>query len=174
MHIHLIKRVVPNHKIITTAESATEVRAAWIAAAHKAIRAGLAYLGITAPCSTELLFVDEDTIRTLNRNNREKDAVTDVLSFPALPIAAGEQPGEIASPTDWLKGRVGLGSIVICTDRALAQAEEYGHSPVREFAFLAAHSTLHLLGYDHETSEADEAEMFALQERILRSANILR
>ncbi len=174
MHIHMIRRVTPNTKIITTAESATEPRAAWIAAAHKAIRSTFAYMGIRSPMSVELLFVDGETIRTLNRENREKDSVTDVLSFPALPLSAGEEPGTVAEATDWQKGRISLGSIVICTDRALEQAESYGHSPIREFAFLAAHSALHLLGYDHETSEEDERKMFGLQEKILQSANILR
>ena len=76
MHIHTIRRVTPNTKIFTTAESSTEPRAAWIAAAHKAIRSTFAYMGIRSPMSVELLFVDGETIRTLNRENREKDSVT--------------------------------------------------------------------------------------------------
>ncbi|MBR5519992.1 MAG: rRNA maturation RNase YbeY [Clostridia bacterium] len=174
MHIHKIKRIVPTHKIVTTVESATEVRAAWLAAAHKAIRSTLAHMAVNAPISVELLFVDGEAIQTLNRDTRKKDAVTDVLSFPALAITPGEQPALAAEATDWQGGKIALGSIVICTDRALAQAEEYGHSPLREFAFLAAHSVLHLLGYDHETSEEDEKQMFALQAEILKAANILR
>ena len=122
----------------------------------------------------ELLFVDEETIQTLNRTERGKDAVTDVLSFPALPIHPGEQPRDAAEPDDYQAGRIALGSIVICTRRAIEQAEAYGHSPVRECAFLAAHSALHLLGYDHETSPEDESQMFALQDKILQRANILR
>ena len=67
-----------------------------------------------------------------------------------------------------------LGDIVISIDRARAQAEEYGHSLRREIAFLAVHSTLHLLGYDHETGEADEREMFARQDKIMNEIGIPR
>ena len=174
MLVPLIRRIVPGHRIITLPQSDPAPHAAWITAAQKAIRSTFAYLGIQDALSVELLFVDEATIQTLNRTERGKDAVTDVLSFPALPIHPGEQPRDAAEPDDRQAGRIALGSIVICTCRAIEQAEAYGHSPVRECAFLAAHSALHLLGYDHETSPEDESQMFALQNQILRRANILR
>ena len=174
MLVPLIRRIVPGHRITTLPQSDPAPHAAWIAAAQKAIRSTFAYLGIQDPLSVELLFVDEETIQTLNRTERGKDAVTDVLSFPALPIHPGEQPRDAAEPDDYQAGRIALGSIVICTRRAIEQAEAYGHSPVRECAFLAAHSALHLLGSDHETSPEDESQMFALQDKILQRANILR
>lgn len=169
-----IRRVSPRHTIDMTIDCKTPLMDTWISGAKKAIRSVLAAQEIRTPVSVELIFVTEDTIQTLNRENRNKDAVTDVLSFPALPLRPGDQPDTAADAGDCTDGKIALGSIVICVDRALQQAREYGHSPRREFAFLAAHSTLHLLGYDHETSDEDEEEMFALQKKILLTANILR
>lgn len=103
-----------------------------------------------------LSFVDEAEIQSLNNNFRQKDKVTDVLSFP------DESPAEL------------LGDLVICVQRAQEQADELGHSLKREIAFLFVHGLLHLLGYDHETSLEDEKEMFALQDKVLAQAGIDR
>jgi len=113
-----------------------------------------------APCEVSFSFVSKDGIRRLNKEWRGIDGVTDVLSFPC---------GDV-NPEN---GRVMLGDIVICSDRAKEQAEEYGHTLEREVAFLTAHSALHLLGLDHET-EGERGEMFALQEKILKSAGYTR
>lgn len=174
MLISTIRRVTPAHQIITLPQSVPPPHDAWMAAARKAVRSTFAFLRMENALSVELLFVDEAEIRELNRSRRNRDAVTDVLSFPALALRPGDQPRSAAAPEDWQDGRIALGSIVICTQRAIEQADAYGHSPLRECAFLAAHSALHLLGYDHETSPEDEAQMFALQDQILRAANILR
>jgi len=99
-------------------------------------------------------------IRKLNREHRGIDRATDVLSFPMF---------EFDSP----KTLTLLGDIVISRDTAYRQAKEYGHSPRREFCFLAAHSALHLLGYDHET-EREREEMEAKQEQILQDLGITR
>ena len=103
---------------------------------------------------------DDAHIRELNREYRGIDRATDVLSFPFLDF---ETPDVT----------VLLGDIVISRDTAYRQAEEYGHSPKREFCFLAAHSALHLLGYDHET-ESERAEMEARQRLILDECGIKR
>ncbi len=103
-----------------------------------------------------LSFCTATEIQALNKQYREKDSVTDVLSFPAL--------AEV--PT--------LGDIVICTSRAQEQASELGHSLKRELAFLFVHGLLHLLGYDHEISEDEERIMFDLQDQILFAASITR
>lgn len=174
MLISSFRRVTPAHQIITLPQSVPPPHDAWMAAARKAVRSTFAFLKIENPLCVELLFVDEMEIRTLNRTQRNRDAVTDVLSFPALALHPGDQPRCAAAPEDFQDGRIAIGSIVICTQRAIEQAETYGHSPLRECAFLAAHSALHLLGYDHETSPEDEAQMFALQDQILQAANILR
>lgn len=96
-----------------------------------------------------LLLTDDETIRQLNKEYRNKDKSTDVLSFP-------------------MEDEIMLGDIVISVDTAKRQAEEAEINLDRETAFLFIHGLLHLLGYDHETSQEDEAEMFALQEKILK------
>ena len=107
------------------------------------------------------------------------DAVTDVLSFPMLDYEPGEVPAERVQraleeqETDPETGEVVLGDIVICLKRAMEQAEAYGHSLKREMAFLAVHSVLHLLGYDHMVKE-EETVMFARQEAILEAAGLPR
>ena len=108
----------------------------------------------------DLTICDDETIHALNKEYRDVDRPTDVLSFPML---------EFDLPDVW----VSLGSIVISEETARRQAEEYGHSLKRELCFLAAHSALHLLGYDHETDEERE-EMEALQREILHSLGIDR
>lgn len=102
-----------------------------------------------------IVFVDEDTIRDLNRKYRNIDKVTDVLSF------AFEDNQKI----EYNKMRF-LGEIYVCIPRMKNQANEYGHSEERELGFLVVHGLLHLLGYDHMTKE-DEKVMFGLQELIL-------
>ena len=116
--------------------------------------------------------VDEKEIKSLNAQYRNKDAVTDVLSFPMLEI---DEDGEmIYDEYDFNEGNIILGDIVICAKRAKEQAEEYGHSFEREVAFLTVHSMLHLLGYDHEHSDDWEQAMFKRQEEILDKMGITR
>ena len=122
----------------------------------------------------ELVFTDEEGIRSLNASTRGKDAVTDVLSFPNLenifckPIRKADFPFD----TDE-EGNLFLGSVVICRQRAAQQAEEYGHSLEREVYYLAVHGLCHLLGYDHE-EESDKALMREREERILSVMNLGR
>ncbi len=122
----------------------------------------------------ELVFTDEEGIRSLNASTRGKDAVTDVLSFPNLenifckPIRKADFPFD----TDE-EGNLFLGSVVICRQRAAQQAEEYGHSLEREVYYLAVHGLCHLLGYDHE-EESDKALMREREERILSAMNLGR
>ena len=113
-------------------------------------------------------FVTEDEIRALNRDYRGKDRVTDVLSFPMIDGDAGV--GDI----DIHYGAVELGDVIICAKKAVGQASEYGHGVEREIAFLAVHSVLHLLGYDHERGEEEERTMFQKQDEILEAAGVTR
>ena len=130
-----------------------------------------------------LLLTDENSIQEMNRSFRNIDRVTDVLSFPMLPF---ENPGDFSfleedgtdedlesDCFDPESGELLLGDIVICVPRCLEQAKSYGHSVRREYAFLIAHSLLHLCGYDH-MNETQEKEMFSLQEKILESLAITR
>ena len=116
--------------------------------------------------------VDNHEIQTLNREHRGKDAVTDVLSFPILEF---DETGEIVDcDYDFDGEQVMLGDIVLCAERAQKQAQEYGHSFVREMAFLVAHSMLHLLGYDHVDDPQGEAIMCQKQEAVLSGLGITR
>ena len=121
--------------------------------------------------------VDDERIQELNLDQRGIDASTDVLSFPMVeysePEAFSEAEEQKADSFDPESGRLLLGDIVISADHVVAQADEYGHSKRREFAFLVAHSMLHLVGYDH-MEPADEERMFGKQEEILRAAGIPR
>lgn len=127
-----------------------------------------------APLIAELVVTDEETIKTLNREQRGIDRVTDVLSFPSMEGIKGERiaADEHAEELDE-EGRLFLGSIVVCEKRACEQAEEYGHSFKRELFYLTVHGILHCLGYDHETDE-ERAEMRALEERVLEKMNLKR
>lgn len=115
--------------------------------------------------------VDADEMRRINSEQRNIDAVTDVLSFPMLDF---DENGEFVDADFDMDGEnLMLGDIVICAERAKEQAEEYGHSFRREMAFLTVHSMLHLLGYDHMEKD-EEQEMFARQDEILDLLGITR
>lgn len=140
---------------------------------RRAVEGALASEHVDTPCAVEIYTTDDEGIHELNLERRGVDGPTDVLSFPMLELAVGEQP----DPEPWESdenGRVLLGEMVISLERAAKQAEEYGHSVERELAFLAVHSTLHLLGYDHERGEEDEKLQFRRQEEILDEMGIRR
>ena len=112
-------------------------------------------------------FVDNEGIRELNKEHRDIDRETDVLSFP---LGDDENGYEVDPDTDAIM----LGDIVISLEKAKQQAEEYGHSYRREVAFLLTHSLFHLLGYDHVNSEEEEKEMFGKQDKVLDKLGITR
>ena len=124
-----------------------------------------------------LMVTSADEVQSINMENRGIDAPTDVLSFPAIDM--GEYPDgfdELALHEELFypdTDEIMLGDIVLCYERVISQAAEYGHSKKREFAFLIAHSMLHLLGYDHE-EEDERIKMEEIQKRILNSLNITR
>ena len=125
-----------------------------------AVEATLVYEGIARDLEVSVTFTDDEGIRKLNRSFRKIDKPTDVLSFPLFDFE-----GDADAVADELDDM--LGDIVISLERASAQAEEFGHSFEREVAFLTVHSMLHLLGYDHETSEEDELDMRRRQTAIM-------
>lgn len=116
-------------------------------------------------CELSLTFVDNETIHEINREYRGVDRPTDVISFA---LEEGEELEIVGADLP----RV-LGDIIISVPKAREQAEEYGHSFMRELGFLAVHGFLHLLGYDHETDE-EEALMFRKQEEILQKHGLTR
>lgn len=124
--------------------------------------------------SVEIVTVDEEEIKRLNRQLRSVDSVTDVLSFPSLDGIFGKKLNKKDFPADLdEEGNLFLGSIAICLKRAEEQAEEYGHSVEREINYLAAHGVCHLLGYDHMTDE-DKKVMREKEEKVLVKLNLKR
>ena len=124
--------------------------------------------------AVEIIFTDGEEIRRLNREMRNIDKVTDVLSFPALDGIKGEEiKGEDYPYETDEEGNLLLGSIAICCDRAKEQAEEYGHSYNRELHYLLVHGIMHCLGYDHMDDE-EKAEMREKEEFILSKLGIVR
>ncbi|MBE6594778.1 MAG: rRNA maturation RNase YbeY [Ruminococcaceae bacterium] len=128
---------------------------------RRAILATLAYEGVEGHSEVSVTFTDNEGIRELNARFRQVDAATDVLSFPLFE----EGPGGAEF------GHM-LGDIVLSLEKCRAQAEEFGHSFERECAFLTVHSTLHLLGYDHVNSEAEDADMRERQTAIVNGMGL--
>ncbi len=149
---------------ITVKEKSTALPKDFRALIRKACNATLKYEGFVDKAEINVTIVNDDEIRVLNREFRNIDKSTDVLSFPL-----GEDGVYDYNPeTDALM----LGDIVISVDHAVAQAELYGHSVEREIAFLTVHSMLHLLGYDHVNSLEEEKEMFTRQEEVLKTMGL--
>jgi len=119
-------------------------------------------------------YTDDGGIQALNREHRAVDRPTDVLSFPMLDYDRGEPAFDEDDERDPENGRLYLGDIVLNVDRVDAQAGEYGHSVEREAAFLAVHSALHLLGYDHVDDEEGQALMEEKQKLVLEALGLTR
>lgn len=132
---------------------------------NSVIAESLKYEGISDNCEISVTIVDNKEIHSINLKHRGIDRPTDVLSFPLIDF------DKEALPDDGTK--IYLGDIIISIEKAAEQAKEYGHSLEREIGFLTAHSMLHLLGYDHMTSE-EEKIMFKKQEEILKNLNLRR
>lgn len=128
---------------------------------RRAIVATLAAEGFPHPVRVSVTFCDNDYIHQLNRTYRSVDRPTDVLSFPLY------EDGDFSSPECAIETE--LGDIVLSLERAAVQAEEVGNSFLREVAFLCIHSTLHLLGYDHERSPEDDALQCEKQRNIIET-----
>lgn len=121
----------------------------------------------------EIELISEEEIRELNREEREIDAVTDVLSFPTLNVKLPFNYDDYPMDVNPESGAVMLGEIYVCLKRAEEQAVEYGHSITREIGFLVTHGMLHLLGYDH-IDDVEREKMELLQSEILEKVGITR
>lgn len=139
---------------------------------NKIINAVLEFENFDSDYEVSISFVDNDEIKELNRQYRNIDATTDVLSFPLLEFARKSNNEPVIKDV-LIDTEISLGDIVISTEKVIEQAKEYGHSQDRELAFLLVHGMLHLLGYDH-IQESDEKIMFKKQEEILNLLNIKR
>ncbi|WP_426428550.1 rRNA maturation RNase YbeY [Staphylococcus equorum] len=140
------------------------VKSEWLTQIDKLLTFAIEQEQIGSDAELSVTFVDKTEIQEINKIYRDKDKVTDVISF-----ALEEDEPEIIGLD---MPRV-LGDIIICTDVAQEQADSYGHSFERELGFLALHGFLHLLGYDH-IDEQDEKEMFGRQDQILNAYGLTR
>ena len=160
----------PEHRIILEAE--VEAPDTVEPLLRRVISAALEAEGMDLPCEINVLLTDDEGIHQVNLDMRGVDRPTDVLSFPMFDLSPGEKPGEEHEDPD--TGLVPLGDMCISLERAAAQAEEYGHSVERELSYLAVHSVLHLLGYDHMDEGPMKAQMLRREEHILEGLGIRR
>ena len=116
-------------------------------------------------CAVSLTYTDNEGIRVLNKEYRNKDSATDVLSFPMFDTDVEEIYALDGTAAE-------LGDIVISLERAKEQADEFGHSFEREVAFLCVHSVLHLLGYDHERSDEEDLLMREKQRTVMKKLGL--
>ena len=132
----------------------------------KCIQETLKAEGINVRCEINVLVTDDAGIRIINRESRNLDKATDVLSFPMFQLEAGNPPEDWEDYRDPESGLVPLGDMCISLERAVAQAEEFGHSVRREVGYLTIHSMLHLLGYDHLDEGPQKKQMRGREEAI--------
>ena len=159
-----------NHQIIFEAE--VDVPQGMENLLNKVITAALTAEQVDVTCEVNILVTDDAAIHEINLDMRNVDRPTDVLSFPMFDLTPGEKPGEEDADPD--TGLVPLGDMVLSLERAQAQAEEFGHSVEREVCYLAVHSVLHLLGYDHMDEGEMKAQMRGREEDILSALGITR
>lgn len=160
-----------NHQILISSDLEGEFP--YAALLERAITAALEAEGVATPCEVDVLITDDEGIHQINLEQRGIDRPTDVLSFPMFNYLPGQPPADGAD-ADPATGLTPLGDMVISLERARAQAEEYGHPVERELSYLAVHSVLHLLGYDHMDEGEEKAQMRAREEAILGKLGMTR
>ena len=161
------------HRIPVTAEGTIAVSDRSAALIRRAVRTALRCEGVTVPCEVDVLLTDDEGIHAINLDMRGVDAPTDVLSFPAFSYVPGQPPTDDAD-ADPMTGLTPLGDMAISMERVAAQAKEYGHSRSRELAYLAVHSVLHLLGYDHLDEGPQKRLMRSREEAIMAELGLTR
>ena len=139
---------------------------------RKVVCAALEAEGANMPYEVNILVTNDVGIHRVNLDMRGVDAPTDVLSFPMFDLSPGDKPTE--EDADPATGLVPLGDMCLSLERAKAQAKEYGHSNRRELAYLAVHSVLHLLGYDHLDEGSMKAQMREREEAIMAGIGLER
>lgn len=159
------------HQILIDTELEEEVSCQ--ALLEQVITAALDAEQVKTPCEVDVLLTDDAGIHEINLEQRKIDRPTDVLSFPMFNYAPGNPPSD-DTDADPATGLTPLGDMVISLERARAQAEEFVHPLERELSYLAVHSVLHLLGYDHMDEGPQKAQMRAREEAILGALGITR
>lgn len=140
----------------------------------RCIRGALEQEGITVPCEINVLLTDNEGIRQLNRELRDVDRATDVLSFPMFAFTPGVFPEDVSELMDPGSALLPLGDMALSVEKIRAQAQEFGHSQEREIGYLTVHSVLHLLGYDHLDEGPMKKQMRGREEAIMEHLNIPR
>lgn len=161
-----------NHKISVTGEKKGINNPSLAALLRRTVKAALTAEQVECDCEINILLTDDEGIREVNRDMRDIDRATDVLSFPMFDLVPGEHPDEFDADPD--TGLVPLGDMCISVERAHAQAEEYGHSFQREICYLCVHSVLHLLGYDHLDEGEMKRQMRGREEEIMSQLKLER
>lgn len=138
----------------------------------RCIQGALDAEGISVPCEINVLLTDNEGIREINRDYREIDRATDVLSFPMFEFVPGAFPEDVSDLLDPGSDLLPLGDMAISVEKVSAQAEEFGHSRQRELGYLTVHSVLHLLGYDHVDEGKMKQQMRGREEAIMALLNI--
>ena len=133
---------------------------------QKCVEAVLTAEGVPVPCEINVFVTNDKGIRAINSASRNIDKPTDVLSFPMFELEPGTPPADWEDFIDPETGMCPLGDMAISLERAVAQANEYGHSVRREVGYLTIHSMLHLLGYDHMDEGPQKAQMRMREEQI--------
>ena len=140
----------------------------------RCIRGALEQEGVTVPCEINVLLTDNRGIREINRDLREVDRETDVLSFPMWEVTPGEFPEDVSDLLDPGSSLLPLGDMALSVEKIKSQAEEFGHSQELEIGYLTVHSVLHLLGYDHLDEGPMKKQMRAREDAIMEYLNIPR
>ncbi len=139
----------------------------------KAIKTALNHEGVTCKTHVDIMLTDNEHIHAINLEQRGVDRHTDVLSFPMNRLVPEDFRAEDCE-MDQATGRIPLGDMVISLEQCRAQAEEFGHSEQREICYLAVHSVLHLLGYDHMDEGEEKAQMRRHEKEIMAKLGIAR
>ncbi len=155
----------------------TQVAPQWLTLMQTAADCAVWTEGVTRPCAVCIRLCGDEEIHEINREYRGVDRATDVLSFPTVNYPAGKTAGQcdtlLARELDDELDASMLGDLILSVPHVLAQAEEYGHSPEREAAYLVVHGLCHLMGYDH-IEEDDKKKMRAMEEKILSAIGMSR
>ena len=163
-----------NHQIIIETEVEGLDTEALTGHIQRCIEGALYAEGVDIPCEINVLLTDDDGIRAINREYRDVDRETDVLSFPMFEFQPEYFPEDVSELLDPGTGLLPLGDMALSIEKIHSQAEEFGHSREREIGYLTVHSVLHLLGYDHLDEGEMKKQMRLREEAIMEYLNIPR
>lgn len=161
----------PKHRVYVTRKQRSKENENITPLIRRCIKATLEAEGVFQPCEVNVLITNDGGIQEINKNTRNIDKATDVLSFPMFEF----KPGRFEADESFLDpetGRLFLGDVALSLERAAAQAAEYRHSKDREIGYLVIHSTLHLLGYDHLDEGPQKRQMRFREREILKKIGI--